>query len=48
MCFSECPSLIHGTFIGLTCFLGFTALLASLIPAQRAMRVDPMAALRHD
>jgi predicted permease len=37
-----------GTFIGLTCFLGGTALLASLIPAQKAMRVDPMAALRHE
>jgi ABC-type antimicrobial peptide transport system permease subunit len=35
-------------FLGLTFFLGCVALLASLIPTRKAMRVDPMAALRYE
>src|SRR5271165_4120782 len=34
------------TFLGLSCFLSGIAALASVVPAQRALRVDPMLALR--
>ncbi len=33
------------TFLGLSCFLAIVALLASLVPALHALRVDPMIAL---
>lgn len=36
------------TFGVLTAILAIVALLAGLIPAQRASRVDPLVALRHE
>ena len=36
------------TFIGIPILLGTVALLASLIPARRATRVEPIVALRNE
>jgi ABC-type lipoprotein release transport system permease subunit len=36
------------TFAGLSCFVAGIAALASAVPARRALRVDPVAALRYE
>ena len=36
------------TFVGISCFLITVSLVASLVPAIRAVRIDPMTALRYE
>jgi putative ABC transport system permease protein len=40
------PFYDPATFLGLSCFLAFIAGIATFVPARRAVRIDPMIALR--
>jgi ABC-type antimicrobial peptide transport system permease subunit len=55
LAFPGCSDFLYGvrfydpwTFLGISCFLSTIAVLASLIPAVKAVKVNPMVALRYE
>jgi len=36
------------TFVAVSALLGMVALVAAMVPARRAIRIDPIRALRHE